>query len=123
MVGGRPDCRPPARAKRAAGSSLEIHKKKRPRARPSVRRGLITQKVQLWSASSLRWKYSQLTETPRISLDMGSPPLGCGTRHKRVLSPHQNASAHRHGFACIARVTRTKARTFGIYGNGHGTGP
>ena len=30
---------------------------------------------------------------------MGSPPLGCGTSPKRVLSPHQNASARRHGFA------------------------
>src|SRR6478609_11384519 len=30
---------------------------------------------------------------------MGSPPLGCGTRPKCVLTPYQNASARRHGFA------------------------
>jgi len=47
----------------------------------------------LLSASSRRQDHSQPTETPRLSLDMGSPPLGCGTCRKRLLFAGQKASA------------------------------
>jgi hypothetical protein len=58
--------------------------------RPSVRWGLTPKGLQLLYASLDR---TQLTETPNFSLDMGSPPLGCGTCDKRRLFAAQNASA------------------------------